>query len=208
MADVNPGEIVRVSTRFKTAQAGDVVNVYRWRNDGAAAVSDTDFIAACKAKLSTAWALIATDIHDSLDPYDIRFDVVEYIAGKEVVTKALGTDSWVLSTPPSGAGDMMPPMDAAVVNFRSNQPGSFGRKYIGPYYEGSHANGSLMSAGLTRLGQWATEILTAIAAGGQNFGVGAISEKVGYAGNWIGFTAAIVNSILGTQRRRRKNVGS
>lgn len=208
MPSIDPGEIVRVSARFKTVNAGDIVNVWRWRNEGAGAVTDTDFIAACKAKLSTAWAFIANDLHDSCDPYDIRFDVVEFVAGKETVVKALGTDTWILSTPPSGTGDMLPPMDAAIVNFRSQQPGSFGRKYIGVMTEGVQSQGLLTGPAITRLGQFSTELLTALAAGGMNFNLGAISEKVGFAGSWIEFTAAVINSIFGTQRRRRKNRGS
>lgn len=208
MTDILPGEIVRVSARFKATVAGDVVNVWRWRNDGAAAVSDTDFKAAAKAKLSAAFAFIATDIHGDLDSYDIRFDVVEYVAGKETVTKALGTDTWILSTPPAASGDMLPPMDSIIVNFRSAQPGSFGRKYVGGISENATAGGVIAAATITRLGQFAAELLTGIAAGGQTFNIGAISEKVGYAGNWIQFISSVINNVLGTQRRRRKNVGT
>lgn len=208
MADIQPGDVVRVSARFKTTVAGDIVNVWRWRNEGASAVADTDFITACKAKLSAAWANIAQDISNTLDPFDIRFDIVGYIGGKEVVTTALGTDSWILSTPPQGTGDMLPPMDAAIVNFRTAQPGSYGRKYIGGIIEGVASNGDVVASGVGRLTSFASELLTAIAAGGQTFALGTISEKVGFAGNFIGFTAAVINSLIGTQRRRRKNRGS
>lgn len=208
MATIDPGEVVRVSCRFKTSFAGDIVNVWRWQNSGASPVTDTDFIAAAKAKLSTAWAIITSDIHSGVDPYDIRFDVVDFVAGKETVVKALGTDSWILSTPPSGSGDMLPPMDAGLINFRSASPGSFGRKYVGGLLEGSQADGSLTSAAVTRFGNFAAEMLTALAAGGMTFNLGALSSKVGFAGNWIDFTAAVINAVLGTQRRRRKNRGS
>ena len=207
MADINPGEIVRVSTRFKHPDFGDHVNVWHWRNDGASPVTQVDFIAACKAKMSAAWTFVASSFHVNLDPYDIRFDVAEFSGGKEIATKALGTDTWTLSAPPMQATDMLPSMDAALINFRSAQPGSFGRKYLGALVEGTNVNGTLQSAIMTQLGQFATEMLTALAAGGMSFNIGAISRKAGFAGTWIQFTAAVINSVIGTQRRRRRGVG-
>lgn len=208
MADIAAGEIVRVSARFKHVDFGDMVNVYHWRNEGAGSVSDTDFIAAAKAKMSAAWAFMSSSFNINLDPYDIRFDVVDFVGGQEVVTKALGTESWILSTPPAANTDMLPSMDAAIVNFRTSQPGSFGRKYLGGLVEGTNVNGTLQSAIMTQLGQYATELLTALAAGGNSFAIGALSRKTGFAGTWIPYTAAVINSVIGTQRRRRRGAGS
>jgi len=208
MATIDVGEIVRVSARFKAEDAGDVINVWRWRNDGAAAVTDTDFIAACKAKLSAAFAFVSIDLSNRLDSFDIRFDVVAFIGGKEVVVKALGTDTWTLSTPPGAATDMLPATDAVIMNFRTATPGSYGRKFLAGLCENSWGGGVVVSAAIGRFGQMATELLTALAAGGQNFSLGAISEKVGIAGEWVEFISAVINTIPGNQRRRRRNVGS
>lgn len=184
------------------------MNVYRWRNNDVNTVDDASFRASVQAKLSAAFAFLAGDLHNSLDAYDIRFDKVAYVAGKETVTEAWGTFTWTLSTPPAGGGEGLPPMDAAVINFRTTQPGSFGRKYIGVMSENVQADGTIIGAVTGHLGQYATELLTALASGGSTFDLGAFSEKVGYVGSWLTFSAAVINSILGTQRRRRKNVGS
>lgn len=208
MASIAPGEVVRVSARFKSSVAGDIVNVYRWRNDGASAVTDTDFKAAAKAKLSTAWAFITNDVANTCTPFDIRFDKVQWVGASEVVTEALGTDSWVLSTPPSGSGEMLTPMDAVIINFRTTLPGSFGRKYIGAVLESAQSAGTLIAATVTRMGQFSAELLTALNAGGMTFSFGALSAKVGFTGQWVPYTAAVINALMGTQRRRRKNSGS
>lgn len=210
MADVNAGDIVRVSARMKNTVSGDVMNVYHLLMVGAGGTGTAaELNTGVQAWLSTAFANVASDLGADNDPFDIRYDVVEYVGGRIVVTRPLGVFTWTLTSPPVGSGEGGTPQDAAILNFRTASAGSYGRKYIGVYNEGSVAAGRLATAQVGRLADLAADLLTNVVASASLAGqLGAISQKIGAAGTWVDFTAAVVNAVLGVQRRRRINRGS
>jgi hypothetical protein len=206
---VLPNDVIRVSARFKHDTAGDVVNVFHWfAVSGSTGDSDEDVMDGIDTKLSDAYANVAANMTSMLDPYDIRYDLVEWSAGREVVTRALGTRTWTLTTPPSAAGDGLPTMDAAIINFRTPEPKTFGRKYLGGMVEATQNNGVMSGAILTNLAAFATELLTDIALTDLSLRAGTMSYKAISSTHFVQFLSAVVNAVLGTQRRRRLNRGS
>jgi len=205
---ISIGDVIRVSARFKNAASGDIVNVYHWKASSGTDISDDAAMDAIDAKLSEAWAAIANAVPAAQDPYDIRYDVVEWSGGAEHVVRTLGTRSWVLTTPPSNSGEALPSQDCGIVNFRTAIPRTFGRKYIGALMEGNQAAGTLTGTTLTQLAAFAAAILDAIFEDPMTLVPGTMTNDPSASGNWATFVAAVVNAVVGTQRRRRINRGS
>ncbi len=200
---------LRCSARFKSTVSGDIVNVYHWYPLAAVTVTDDDIFTAVFAKLSAMFANIASNITANVDPYDLRLDEVEFFVDHERVVRTLGTRTWTLTNPPVGAGDGLPSMDAAIVNFRSVLPGTYGRKYLGSIIEGNQAEGTLTGACVTAITSWATSYLAYLTLGAVNCVPCVISAKTNDVGShFIALVSAVINSLLGTQRRRRVNRGS
>lgn len=201
--------VIRTSARMKNTVSGDVVNVFHWQTSGSGTPSDDDIMNAIEAKLSTMYAFLAPAIPSDQDPYDVRHDVVDWVGGKETVLYTLGTRSWTLTTPPSGTAEGLPQQDAAVINFRTAVPKTFGRKYVGALTESANLGGQITSAVQAYLVSYASALLTDIVVGGTfNLKAGVLTYKVVSGGHFVDFLAAVVQSIMCTQRRRRAQRGS
>lgn len=206
MAVVN--EKIRCSARFKYPGVGDVVNVWYFIMQ-IAGETDEDVMDAIEARLDTAYSGYSSHLATDMYPYDLRFDVVDVIGGLVKTVRVMGARSWTLTTPPAGTGDPLPPMNAAIINFRTLFPKVFGRKYIGVLTESSGAIGQMVGAAFTALETFAALMITDIAMTTGELGPGTVSLKAG-AGSlyWAQFVGGVVNFLLGTQRRRRQGVGS
>ena len=206
---VGPNQIVRVSARFKSTRSGDIVNVYYWLTGSAFSEADADVMTAINTKLSAMYATMASHLAEESDPYDIRYDIVQWLVDKFVVVRTLGTATWTLSNPPIGTGDSLPQMNAAILNGRTGEVGTYARKYLGPIIEGSQQYGSLVAGALTALANfgtaWAADI--SMASGSMTAGVASVKPGT-YGYHFAVLAATVANALLGTQRRRRINRGS
>lgn len=202
------GTVFRITARMKSTVYGDHVAVYHVRNDVDETDTDANIIAACVDWLNTAYANIATTTNNTLDPYDVRVDQVELVGGVERLVRNLGTVSWVMTSPPAATGDTVSPMDSAIINFRTNLPRVFGRKYMGGIGESHQANGILTGTATTALTNFATALLAGFTNTSVTYAMGVLSIKSTATNKFALLTAAVINSIMGTQRRRRQNRGS
>lgn len=203
---VGVGDLLRVSTRFKHAVTGDVVNVWHLIVTSGADTSDDDCFDDIEAFMDTLWSGINASLPNGMDPYDIRIDEVEMAGGVEHVVRTLGTRTWTLTTPPSSAGEYLPPMDAAIINFRTLIPKVFGRKYIGILTEAAATSGVLSGVSLTNMLTFATAIVNGFNGTTLTYKFGVMTNK-DVVNGFTELTAAVVNTILGTQRRRRQGRG-
>jgi hypothetical protein len=201
---------IRVQVRFKHPGSGDIVNTYHMqaKSPWVGTPSNTAIMNAVSTWVSDAYSQLTNELHSGLAPYDLRVDKVDIVNGEEKVTEVIGTRTLSISVPPGGSGEALPHMNAAIVNFRTLIPKVFGRKYLGPWVEGRAADGAITSNGLANLALFVTKILTpAVVAGVGDLGVGVLSTKA--AGDFFAeLTEGVVNSVFGTQRRRRQNRGS
>lgn len=202
------GDIIRTSARFKSTVSGDVVNVYHWVAGGGLNEADADVMTDIESQLSTAYARIAQQLPNQLDPYDIRHDIVEWSNGREVVIRTLGTRTWTLTTPPASNNTPAGSQLAAVVNFRTLYPKTFGRKYIGTLSYNATSNSALSATTLTNMASFAADILAEIVMTTGSLYAGTITYKVAGGDHFATFLAAVVSLYAGVQRRRRVNTGS
>jgi hypothetical protein len=207
---VADGAVLRVSARFKHLLSGDIVNVFHYDCAFASGPYDDSVVMdAVDDHLTTVYAPIATAIGQDTDPYDIRYDIVTMgLAGEELV-RTLGTRTWVLGTPPSGTGDILPQMNAMILNLRTTVPGSFGRKYIGPILEAATGGGALTGSTLSALASAGAALASIFVVAGADFiEAGILTPKASTANKMAAFIGVVANAIIGTQRRRRINRGS
>jgi len=204
---LNADEIVRVTVRFINVVSGDIENVYHFYAGGAVTDSDQDITDAIADYMETAYTGINTVMHGDNDPYDIKVDVVTYAGGRETVVRNIGQQGWTMATPPAGTGDLMPSMDACIVTFRTPRPKSRGRKFIGAITEAVNASGSFSGNPVTYLTNYAADILTNVGTLTSDL-VPCVLSQYGTTPQFaLAITEAIVNTVIGTQRRRRKGVG-
>lgn len=206
---MSSGDVLRVSCRFKNSISGDIMNVYHWVAAGAISDSNEDIMDAVEAAIDDMYGALSLHLMQEQDPYDIRFDIVDWIAGREQVVGVFGTRTWILTNPPTNSQDGLPQMNAAIVNARSQTPQSFGRKYLGALSEGNIANGSLTGTVLTAIANYITYWLTDITLTGGDLQAAILSYKENGAGqHWWVLLSAVANAVIGTQRRRRISRGS
>lgn len=205
---INQGDIIRTSVRFKDDNAGDIVNVFHWCATVGTSEADEDVMDEIEAKLDTLYSGLSTVLPDTMVPYDVRHDVVDWLVGKETVLRVLGTRAWTLTTPPADGGEVMPQQDALVVNMRTTLPKTFGRKYIGPISEVRQQDGTASGTILAALGTFITELLTNIVMTNLTLDSGVLTYKEGDVGHFAAFISGVVNSIFATLKSRRIKKGS
>lgn len=202
-------DILRVSCRFKSTEAGDIVNVYHLWIISGGPFADDDVVTDIETWLSALYATVATQIPANVDPYDLRVDLVELNGGLEKVIRNVTTKTWTLTSPPSSGSEGLPLTTAPIVNLRTVFPRVFGRKYLPPANETRQANGVLDSTMLTALANFAAYLIADYTGATVTFRSGVLSVKAGPAAKYFAaFVGSVVNAVLGTQRRRRQNVGS
>lgn len=202
-------DTVRVTARFKNSISGDIVNVYHFTASAAISDDDDTIMDAIDSKLDAMYTDISSHLMSEQSPYDIRYDVVDWIGGKEKVVRNVGSRSWTLNNPPSNTQDGLPQMNAAIVNGRTLRPKTWARKYIGALSEGNIADGSLTGSVLSAVGDYITEWLTDISLTGGDLFASVLSKYENqYSRNWYKILSGVANAVIGTQRRRRQNTGS
>lgn len=104
-----------------------------------------------------------------------------------------------------GSGDMLPNQVAPVMVANTTRPKSRGRKFLLGLVEAATAESDLVSAALTALGTaLAHYIADETISAGNDLIVGVLREGVN---QFLDFTDGEANSLVGTQRRRKPNVG-
>lgn len=203
-------DIIRVAARFKDEVAGDIVHVWHFQANGVSfSEEDDDVLDVIEAEMDGWYSGLTSFYPDTMTPYDLSFSTVAWVGGKEVTVRSIGVRAWTLTSGPASTQEPMPGMDAAIVNFRTLRPRSFGRKYMGPTQESRQESGILSNTGLTEMTDFITAVLTGIAMTSGGLVTGIISQYTDeFGAHFFHFIEGIANSILGTQRRRRPKRGS
>lgn len=202
---VQTGEIIKGVAEFVLADGVIIQNVYHFASVFAAPQSDFDVINGVNDYVE--------DIYDDFDQYvDENVTVNPLIV--HVVAFDGGEGIWVTerllgSTIPditfTGVTDPLPHQCSPVLVANTGRPKTRGRKFLPPLLDTAADGPDWIGAVVTALGAalvnyLATEVLSA-----NNVltpGVPRTEENF-----FNGFTNGIVNSIVGTQRRRKPGVG-
>jgi hypothetical protein len=202
---VDPGDNIRIAARMRSLSSGDIVNVLHLQHAGSTGVDDETFLGAVMSYLNAIFNPIANDLTNSTALYDYKVDIVEFISGKETITRSLGISTWTGNGQPADPNEALPPGTAAIVNLRTVSPQVVGRKYFGVFTEARQNQGQWTSGTLDHLVTATQALLLGFTVSGQFFVPGVMSKKLA---TFINVTEGVVNAVVGYQRRRRQGRGS
>ena len=201
---VNVGDVVKCVAKMQDTNGSLIENVYFFKHNGTAAVSNTAFLTAVEAEISALMAYIQGYIPNSCTPVSIACDAVIFYEGKMTVLRTIGEVPWSTWGGGTATGAGLPQGCAAVVNFPTETPGVVGRKFFGVLTEGAQDGGSLLTAVQTALGTLIVDYLAGFLTGSEQFDPVVMSTKMSAA---VALVSGIVNAVVGYQRRRKAGVG-
>lgn len=201
MADFDIGDIIRVAARLRTADGGDIVNVYHWRVENEVATYD-DLEALILAGYDDLYGDIEANIPSDVSFYDIDIKNLT----KNVVYPAI---SWGDLIQGGGTGATAPESCALVVSGGTNATKTVARKFLGPFIssqlnDGVWASGT-SSAAAGFLARW---LLGFTSVGGTHLAPVVVRLLEGAIDRVVDITSGKVSNAVRNQRRRQRGVGS
>lgn len=200
------GDILRVSANFELGGGVQYQNIYHYIRDGDDVHSVADHIAAIKTKLESAYAdiaaLVPTDVTEQLSFID-RIEFNEIVDEWRVVEN-IGT--FVPTFSPAAGTEGLPYQSSAYIVFKTQRPRTVGKKFLFPMLETVQTDTILDGDSITAITAMAAELLGAISLGGDATLTPGV-PRTG-VGSWFNFLVAVVQDVLGSQRRRRPGVGA
>lgn len=203
---ISPGQNIRVTAKMNDVNGSDIQNVYFFQHQGTNDVADADFLTTVEDWMSGTYALIESLMPNTLTPTEIEADIVSFSGGVLTVIRDIGSIAWTTWTGGTGTGDGLPQGAAAVVNFPAFATTSQGRKFLGPFTEGTQNNGIWTAGAIANLVDYGARVLLDMTVDAtEQFITGIMSGK---DATFRGFAEAIVNAVVGYQRRRKSGVGA
>lgn len=199
-------DILRISANFELGDGTQYQNIYHVIRDGSDPISDAAHVAGIKLKLEDAYTdiagLVVNDVVEQLSFVD-RIDWNATSSQWEVVEN-IGTFTPTFT--PTNANDGLPYQAAPYLVFKTLRPKTVGKKYLFPFAEDQQDQTILAAGAVTAMVAYGVEILTSIPLSPGNtltFGV----PRTGVE-SWFNFLVAVVNDVIGSQKRRRPGVGA
>lgn len=200
------GDNIRASARFSMDQGQDHVNVYYFQAGVSYSETDEDTVGYIHDHIEALYSNMTTVLSNTASPVDMKTDLVEFIGGKEEITRNLGTVPLILSFDPAATGDPLPPGTAGLLKLLTTIGKVYGRKFFGMLVEQHQVSGVLSSVLLTALDVVGGLMIANISTPPSGViypGVMSKRESV-----FVPFAAYDVSSNVAYQRRRRMGSGS
>jgi hypothetical protein len=195
---VQSGDVIRITDKM-TLFANAQNNVYHVTYSGPTFVDSDTLLADIKTWMEAIHGdLAATQVsqltYDSVDAYNLTQDA------------PMGELPMTTTTEGEVTGDSLPMQTAAVIRFTTGVARSQGRKFFGGFAEGAQADGGILQAGpLATLAIVAALILDGFSSGSGDCVPGNYSTALT---RFAPYAAALINTVMGTQRRRRYGIGT
>lgn len=200
------GDILRVSANFQLGDGTEFQNIYHMIRDGTDPFGDAAHVDAIEAKVEAMYATIVGQVTNDVTPQLCFVDRVEFneIVDEWRVVENIGT--FTPTFVPSNVNDAIPYQGAPYLVFKTQRPKSVGKKFLFPVGEDQQADTILSGPALTALAAFGVQVLAAIEVGGDvtlTFGI----VRTGIQ-TFLNFLVAVVNDVIGSQKRRRPGVGA
>lgn len=197
---------LRVTLNFELGDGTQYQNVYHVIRDGVDVYSDQQHLDAIEVKMELAYADIQAQVPSDITEQLCFVDRIEWNAGLSEwrITENIGTFTPLFE--PSGGTEGLPFQCAPYIYFKTLRPRTVGKKFLFPFSEPQQTDSILAAGAVTAVTAMATELLAGIALGGDatlTFGVPRTGVNA-----WYNFLVAVVQDVLGTQRRRKPGVGA
>lgn len=200
------GDILRISANFELGDGTQYQNIYHMVRDGTDVVSDAAHVLAIKGRLENMYDELVSQVLDDVTPQLSFVDRVEFneITNQWEVVENIGT--LTLSFTPVNAGDGLPYQASPYIIFKTQRPKSVGKKFLFPYAESEQNETLLVAGAVTAMVAFGVFVLASLELGGDatlTMGI----PRTGF-NTFLNFLVAVVNDVIGSQRRRRPGVGA
>lgn len=200
------GDILRVSVNFELGDGTQYQNIFHYIRDGTDPISDAAHITAIGSKMLAMYQTI-----DDLVTSDVtaQLSFVDRVEFNEIVDEWRVVENIGTFTPtfvPTEATDALPFQSAPFIVFKTQRPRSVGKKFLFPFGE-AHQDGTVLTGGaVTAMTSFGTQVINAIAVGGDvTLTAGIVRTGIQ---TFFNFLVAVVNDVIGSQKRRRPGVGA
>jgi len=199
-------DILRVSLNFELGDGTQYQNIFHYIRDGTDPYSDVAHVQAIELEMETLYATIVAQVKNDTVEQLCFVDRIEFneITDQWEVVENIGTFTPTFT--PTGDGETIPYQASPYVVFKTGRPKTVGKKYLFPFIESQQADTILEAAAVTAMVAYGTVVLTGIALGG-DVTLTAGVPRTG-VGSWFNFEVAVVNDVIGSQKRRRPGVGA
>ena len=199
MAEINPGDILRLAAVMQYQTSDDIVNVYHLQNLGTVGVTFAFAAPLLGNYMDSIMAFMTTQLSNALLPVNLSLSNVTQ-------GTVFGSFAWGVWAGGTGSGDALPGALACLAFARTSLPRVQIRKYYGPWTESGITGGQWLSTVTTPAQQAMAYHITS-----QFLGTNLTVQGVAYNATLARATAGVsahssANPV--TQRRRRRGRGS
>lgn len=200
------GDILRISVNFELGDGTQYQNIYHMIRDGTDAHSDATHITAIKTKIDAMYATIIAQTRNDVVEQLSFVDRIEFneITDKWEVVENIGTFTPAFN--PANVGEGLPYQSAPYIIFKTQRPKSVGKKFLFPFGEDQQDETILVAGAVTAMVAFGVSVLNALVVGGDaTLTMGIVRTGIQ---TWLSFLVAVVNDVIGSQKRRRPGVGA
>lgn len=198
------GDYVRVSVNFELGDGTLYQNIYTYTRDGEDVVSDEDTVDFIETRVEDMYNTIIAQVKDDTVEQLSFVDQIEWDGTKWEVVENIGVFTPAFN--PNATGDALPYQSAPFLIFKTARPKTVGKKFLFPFDEAQQADSILVAGAVTAMTNFGAYAIAAISLGGSSTLIPGV-VRTG-SNHWLSFTVAVINDIIGTQRRRRPGVGA
>lgn len=195
---------VRVTCNFELGDGSQYQNIYSYIRSGVDVVSDPDTVVAIKTRMEAMYDELVSETTADVTERLSFVDQVEWVVDEWKVVANVGvfTPSFV----PVAAGDALPYQCAPFLIFKTSRPKSVGKKFLFPFDEAFQADSILTAPAIASMVSYGVLAIANVSLGGDAILTPGIFRTGVH--QWLSFDTAVVNDVIGSQKRRRPGVGA
>lgn len=200
------GDVLRVTCNFELGDGTQYQNVYHYIRDGIDPYSDSSHVASLETAMELAYAEL--DVYVKNDT-TAQLCFVDRVAWNEItdaweVVENVGTFTPTFS--PDGTLDALPYMSAPYVIFKTQRPKSVGKKFLFPFIETAQDSTILVGGAVAAMVAYGVVALSTRVLGGDAT-LAPVIIRTGVQ-TVLRLLVAVINDVIGSQKRRRPGVGA
>lgn len=199
-------DVLRVTANFELGDGTQYQNIYHFIRDGTDPFSDAAHVAAIAAGVEAMYLTLVSLVKD--DTVE-QLSFVDRLAFNEItdvweVVENIGT--FTINFIPAGANPTMPYQSSPYLIFKTDRPKSVGKKFLFPFDKTAANDTILTGPAVTAMVAYGVQVLLALTLGGDAT-LAPVIVRTGVQ-TVLPLLVAVVNDVLGSQKRRRPGVGA
>lgn len=200
------GDVLRVTANFELGDGTQYQNVYHYIRDGTDVFGDAAHVSAIENAMDIIYDTLVAQVKDDTVEQLSFVDRVAWDEGEGLwkVVENIGT--FTVLFVPTSTDDALPYQSSPYVIFKTERPKSVGKKFLFPFVEATQDSTILTGAAVTAMVAYGAAALTTRSLGGDAT-LAPVIVRTGVE-TVLRLLVAVVNDVIGSQKRRRPGVGA